>query len=328
MHINEIEVDIAFCFYCPMSGELVTGPEHYEPSPATAFLLGPEADDFDYLSPELEAIWEELRAAHDEDEQSPWQLFDEFCRRLEGHDNLVLFSLTSSGIACGPVSSTVHVCIDFSYLADDEDEEDDEEKIVADVEDDLDPSGEVPATAGIMSLPRHIPLAALDDLLAAYRRIARDVSGEPDQGPIDMLVGYRDLDAGEGFMAFEFEGGEGEEPYGAPLERLRSGEALAIQLHDGWLADGVELIDGQDYRPTRAEIRAHEALEESADPADPRLFPDDTGFYALGVGLDGERLRIETIAIGCERNGQSLVRRAVFPESLRRRIATFLARLS
>ena len=91
MHVNEIEVDIAFQFFCPMTGELVTGPDHYGPSPATAFLLGREAEDFDYLSAEFESIWQEVRDGHDEDEQSPWQLFEEFCRRLDGHDNLVLF---------------------------------------------------------------------------------------------------------------------------------------------------------------------------------------------------------------------------------------------
>lgn len=322
VHINEIDVDIAFRFHCPVTGELVAGPEHYGPSPATAFLLGPEADEFDHLAPQLEPIWEEVRAAHDEDERSPWRLFDEFCRRLEGHDNLVLFSLTSSGIACGPVSSTVHVCIDFSHPAADDGDVD------ADEEGDEGAAGEDSIPVAVVPLPRRIPLTALETLLAAYRHVARDVSGEPEYGPIDMLVGYRDLDSGEGFMAFEFEGGEGEEPCGPPLERLRGGETLAIQLHDGWLADGVELIDGKDYRPTQAEIRAAEALEESAGPDDPCLFPDDTGFYALGIGLDGEGLSIETIAVGCGMNGESLVRPAVFPESLRRRIAAFLARLA
>ncbi len=325
MHINDIEVDISFSFYCPMTGELVTGPEHYGPSPATAFLLGPEAEEFDYLAPELEPIWQEVRDAHDEDEQSPWQLFEEFCRRLDGHENLVLFSLTSSGIACGPVSSTVHVCIDFAYLADEDEEEEEDSD---DEEGERDADGRGTAAEAVASLPGHFPLSVLDSLLAAYRRVARDVSGEAEYGPMDMLVGYRNLAEGEGFMGFEYDDGEGEAGCGTPLDRLEAGEKLAIQLHDGWIGDGVELIDGKTYRPTRQEIRDSEALEESAEPDDPRLLPEDTGFYALGIGLDGERLTIETVAVGCGMNGESLLRPAVFPESLRRRVAVFLTRLA
>jgi hypothetical protein len=63
-------------------------------------------------------------------------------------------------------------------------------------------------------------------------------------------------------------------------------------------------------------------------PGDPRLLPEDTGFYALGVGLEGGRLVLEPIAISCGMNGESLVRAAEYPESLRRRIAAYLARLA
>jgi hypothetical protein len=330
VHVNDIEVDISFRFHCPVTGELVTGPEHHGPSSATAFLLGPEAEEFDFLSPELEPIWQAVRDAHDEDEQSPWQLFEEFCQRLEGYENLVLFSLTSSGIACGPVSSTVHVCIDFSRLPDDsadDDESDDDEEPSDDAEGDADATDGA-SMAPIVALPRHLPLSALERLLTDYVHVARGGTEEGDCSPFGMLVGYRDLADGEGFMGFEVEENEDEESCSTPLDRLRGGERLAIQLHDGFLADGVELIDRRDYQPTRREIRSSERLEESTMPGDPRLLPEDTGFYALGVGLEGGRLVLEPIAISCGMNGESLVRAAEYPESLRRRIAAYLARLA
>lgn len=77
-------------------------------------MLQPEADEFDVMIPELKNAWEKTKAAND-GESSPWMLFDDFCKELEHLDNLVLFSLTSEGMACGPVSTTLHVCIDFAY---------------------------------------------------------------------------------------------------------------------------------------------------------------------------------------------------------------------
>ena len=342
MLVNRLEVDPDFRFFCPMTGELVTGPEDYGPSPATAFLLGPDASEFDYLAPDLEPIWREVQDANPSRAQSPALLLEEFCRRLEGRANLVLFSLSSSGVACGPVTTTVHVCIDFAYVAvgdgsgaddgaddveDDEEETDDDDRFEDHDGDWEDEPGDAVAEP-VVPLPRHLPLAAFDALLAAYCRVAEYASDESDLGPIDLLVGYRSLEAGEGFMAFEYEGTDGEEPCGPPIERLRAGEKLAIQLHDGWLAGGIDLIDGRPYRPTRQEILEREALEETAEPDDPRLLPDDTGFYALGIGLDGDRLTIEPLAVACGMNGESQLKPAVFPESLRRRIGAFLSRLA
>ena len=123
MNANQIEVGISFRFHCPMTGVLVTAPDHFGPSPATAFLLGPEADEFDYLSPALEPLWHEVRDAHAAGSRSPGQLFDAFCRRLGGHDHLVLFSFVPAGSRSGAPRPAVHVCIDFGYpSADGEDE--------------------------------------------------------------------------------------------------------------------------------------------------------------------------------------------------------------
>jgi hypothetical protein len=126
MHIIELDVDVDHSFYCPVTGQLILAPEEYKPSPATAFVLPPEAEDFDAMQPRLRKVWDNVKAASEDGDALPWQLFDDFCKELGHLDNLVLFSLTSHGMACGPVSSTVHLCIDFAHGSEDFDDDEDE----------------------------------------------------------------------------------------------------------------------------------------------------------------------------------------------------------
>lgn len=123
MQVVELEVDVDHRFYCPVTEQLILAPEEYSPSPATAFCLPPEAEDFDAMLPGLRKVWERVRLASGEETAAPWQLFDEFRKELEHHSNLVLFSLTTHGMACGPVCDMVHLCIDFAYGAEDYDDE-------------------------------------------------------------------------------------------------------------------------------------------------------------------------------------------------------------
>ena len=126
MHVIELDVDVDHSFYCPVTGQLILAPEEYKPSPATAFVLPPEAEDFDAMQPSLRKVWDKVKAASDDEHAAPWQLFEEFCKELGHRDSLVLFSLTSHGMACGPVCSTVHVCIDFAHGSEDFDDDEDE----------------------------------------------------------------------------------------------------------------------------------------------------------------------------------------------------------
>ena len=126
MQIMELDVDVDYRFYCPMTGQLIMAPEEYKPSPATAFVLLPEAEAFDAMLPGLQKVWDNVRAASEDEDAAPWQLFEDFCKELGHRSNLVLFSLTSNGMACGPVSSTVHLCIDFAHGSEDFDEDEDD----------------------------------------------------------------------------------------------------------------------------------------------------------------------------------------------------------
>ena len=123
--MNHIEMDIDddFEFFCPMTGRIILGPEVFEPSAAMAFYFIPEAPDFQLLNEAYASILKPLLnedAQDAEDEYSvDHEVFDRFAQAiLAEHPNLVLFSFTSHGIACGPVSSTVHICIDFAYRCD------------------------------------------------------------------------------------------------------------------------------------------------------------------------------------------------------------------
>jgi hypothetical protein len=125
MQVVELDVAVDQRFYCPVTGQLILAPEEYTPSPATAFVLPPEAEDFDAMLPGLRKIWDKVRATPGEENAMPWQLFESFCKELEQHTNLVLFNLTTHGMACGPVSDSVRLCIDFAYGAGEYDEEED-----------------------------------------------------------------------------------------------------------------------------------------------------------------------------------------------------------
>jgi hypothetical protein len=126
MQVVELDVDVDHRFCCPVTGQLILAPEEYAPSPATAFCLPPEAEDFDAMLPGLRRVWDKVRLASGEKNPAPWQLFEAFCKELEHHSNLVLFSFTTHGMACGPVCDTVHLCIDFAHGAEEYDEDDDE----------------------------------------------------------------------------------------------------------------------------------------------------------------------------------------------------------
>ena len=45
---------------------------------------------------------------------------ERFLAAIKDKPNLVVFAITTSGIARGPVSSTMHICIDMNYSEEEE----------------------------------------------------------------------------------------------------------------------------------------------------------------------------------------------------------------
>ena len=119
MNSFDLDIDDDFNFFCPITGTQILGPDFFEPSDATVFTFSPEAGDFDSISEPYKAIWDVIGEKYGEEEFGD-ELWERFCKRLtEEHPNLLLFGFTTHGIACGPVSNTIYVAIDFAHGCDD-----------------------------------------------------------------------------------------------------------------------------------------------------------------------------------------------------------------
>jgi hypothetical protein len=164
-------------------------------------------------------------------------------------------------------------------------------------------------------LPSHLPLAALETLIRDHCRLTKSESDE--YTPLEMLTGYYE-DGEYGGMPI----GNPESDETDPLARLQSGERLAIQLHLGVIQSESQFIDGKPYAATDDEITAD---EEGIDDA--AAFPDETGFFGLGIWLDGDQLGLEPLRISGDFNGNICVTRAAFPASLVERTSRYLARV-
>jgi hypothetical protein len=164
-------------------------------------------------------------------------------------------------------------------------------------------------------LPTYLPLEALETLVRDHSTLTASESEE--YSPLEMLTGY--YEDGE-YGGMPCENPESDET--DPLKRMQAGERLAIQLHLGTIQQECGFIDGNPYVATEAEILRDEDNMEEA-PA----FPDESGFFGIGIWLDGERLGLEPVRISGDMNGNICVGKAVFPESLVRRATTYLRRL-
>lgn len=164
-------------------------------------------------------------------------------------------------------------------------------------------------------LPTHLPLKALDHLIRDYAKLTATQSDE--YSSLEMLTGY--YEGGEhGGMPFE----NPESNETDPLKRLKEGERLVIQLHVGLIESESEFIDGKTYTATADEIAKS---EERA--FEPDAFPDETGFFGIGIWLDGDRLALEQIRISGDMDGDVGVTQTSFPPSLIERAKAYLAAL-
>lgn len=164
-------------------------------------------------------------------------------------------------------------------------------------------------------LPTHLPLKALDRLIRDFTKLTATQSDE--YSPLEMLTGY--YEGGE-YGGMPFENPESDET--DPLKRLEQGERLAIQLHVGLIEGESEFIDGKTYTATDNEItKSEERVFE------PDAFPDETGFFGIGIWLDGDRLVLEQIRISGDMDGDVGVTQTTFPPSLIERTKAYLAAL-
>ena len=116
--MQTIKLDLSnsdFSFFCPVTGKRIVGPECFEPSAATVFTYLDEIGEFEHLSDELKKVAEALEDA----DVDMFDFFESFSQQIKS-DSVVSFEITTHGMACGPVSSTVRIGIDMDYRDRDE----------------------------------------------------------------------------------------------------------------------------------------------------------------------------------------------------------------
>lgn len=119
MQIVELSLDHPYLF-CPVTGMPIVDEEDAYASPALAFTFLLEIGEFNFVKPELEKIYQECEeAANQADDDEDINSYDLFLERLEHLQNHVIFSITTRGMACGPVGTTIHYCFDMNYDKDD-----------------------------------------------------------------------------------------------------------------------------------------------------------------------------------------------------------------
>lgn len=123
----ELELD-AMHFHCPATGKQVLCMDAaMEPSAATKFVFVHEAGIMDFAAPGIEELYDEVCEAVEDSEddvlasRDPYEVFLEKLGEAKDRESWVVFSITTCGLACGPVSSTVDVCIDMNYLEETQD---------------------------------------------------------------------------------------------------------------------------------------------------------------------------------------------------------------
>ena len=97
-------------FYCPTTGKAIVSDEHFEPSNATLFAFLDDINEFIFIRDDLD-----LRGrALENDEGSADQLIGKLLENVDS-TNFACYSITTSGMACGPVSSTIRIAVDMDY---------------------------------------------------------------------------------------------------------------------------------------------------------------------------------------------------------------------
>ncbi len=134
--MQEVQLNLSHNnFFCPVTGEQICGDEVANPDVTSVrFIYLSEAEDFETIHPDLEAIADQIRdeiaAKEEADEDFCEEFFDLFKEALnkdEANESLVIYSISTKGMGCGPITETIHIGIDMDYEVEDEIDEEVEE---------------------------------------------------------------------------------------------------------------------------------------------------------------------------------------------------------
>lgn len=104
-------------FFCPVTGKQILSEDDSNSSPATIFIYVDDFDNFAEIRQDFQRLYEEKCNIEFNvgQEKDGLPSLKRFMKHFDDIPNLVVFKITNSGIACGPLSSTVHICIDMNY---------------------------------------------------------------------------------------------------------------------------------------------------------------------------------------------------------------------
>jgi hypothetical protein len=116
----ELELREDHVLFCPVTGEQVLFEDDFIPSKAMVFCYIEDEGVFQFANDWTQNQFS-LTSADPEDHYLDFNKFHVKLSELKGKkedQNLVCFSITTSGLACGPNCSIVHFCFDMDYKSD------------------------------------------------------------------------------------------------------------------------------------------------------------------------------------------------------------------
>lgn len=112
--MKSVEVDLEDAkLFCPATGQQILSEEACKPSPATLFIYVEDENVFEFVRPELKVLADKV-------EETSWldlengRPIDSLLSAISSAA-AVDFVVKLSGIACGPVSTTVHIGVDLAH---------------------------------------------------------------------------------------------------------------------------------------------------------------------------------------------------------------------
>jgi hypothetical protein len=128
MNYNELELD-HYNFFCPVTGVQILGESHCDESAPSlkAYWVDEVMDEPVIKDPGLEAAWAQLLEKFEEDEDGDFLMGDDLKKFLTNYvaPNWSVFEITTSGMSCGPTSSTVWLVIDLNTELEEEESSED-----------------------------------------------------------------------------------------------------------------------------------------------------------------------------------------------------------
>lgn len=100
-------------FYCPVTGQWITGDEVFQASPATVFLYREDNDGNEMVAPEFAMIREMVDRQGDPYDMS-CDLLNRFFDSMN-EESIAFFMITSAGSEAGSVARTTLIAINMNY---------------------------------------------------------------------------------------------------------------------------------------------------------------------------------------------------------------------